>query len=54
MIGSNGWEFKEKDGAGLFFEKDGERLVATTEMWGKITYLLTFKASSKIFRILLS
>ncbi|MEH7255716.1 hypothetical protein V7111_26780 [Neobacillus niacini] len=33
MIGSNGWEFKEKDGAGLFFEKDGKRLIATTQMW---------------------
>lgn len=33
MIGSYGWEFKEKDGAGLFFEKDGRRLIATTQMW---------------------
>ena len=33
MIGSNGWEFKEKDAAGLFFEKDGKRLIATTQMW---------------------
>ncbi|NKE07605.1 hypothetical protein [Mesobacillus selenatarsenatis] len=33
MIASNGWEFKEKDGAGLFFEKDGRRLIATTQMW---------------------
>ena len=33
MIGSNGWEFKEKDGAGLFFEKDGKKLIATTQMW---------------------
>ena len=33
MIGSNGWEFKEKEGAGLFFEKDGRRLIATTQMW---------------------
>ncbi|WKA56580.1 hypothetical protein [Planococcus shixiaomingii] len=35
MIGSNGWEFKEKDGAGLFFEKDGNRLIVTTQMWTK-------------------
>lgn len=35
MIGSNGWEFKEKDGAGLFFEKDGIRLIVTTQMWTK-------------------
>ncbi|MHC0035294.1 hypothetical protein [Pseudoneobacillus sp. C159] len=45
MIGSNGWEFKEKDGAGLFFEKDGERLVATTQMWGK--HYVLVKVQSK-------
>ncbi|PLR70677.1 hypothetical protein [Bacillus sp. UMB0728] len=39
MISSNGWEFKEKDGAGLFFEKDGKRLIATTQMW-KGNYVL--------------
>ncbi|WP_282142588.1 hypothetical protein [Cytobacillus oceanisediminis] len=33
MISSNGWEFKERDGAGLFFEKDGRILIATTQMW---------------------
>ena len=33
MIGAKGWTFKEKDGSGLFFEKDGERLIVTTEMW---------------------
>lgn len=35
MVVSNGWEFKDKDGAGLFFEKDGEELIATTQMWTK-------------------
>lgn len=35
LTGSKGWEFKEKDGAGLFFEKDGERLIVTTQMWTK-------------------
>ena len=35
MICSNGWEFKEKEGSGLFFEKEGERLIATTQMWTK-------------------
>jgi hypothetical protein len=35
MIVSNGWEFKQKDGSGLFFEKDGEKLIATTQMWTK-------------------
>lgn len=33
MIGSKGWKFKEKDGAGLFFEKDEDRLLVTTQMW---------------------
>lgn len=47
MIGSNGWEFKEKDGAGLFFEKDGERLVATTEMWGKHYVLVNVQSKFK-------
>lgn len=35
MVVSEGWEFKEKDGSGLFFEKDGDRLIATTKMWTK-------------------
>lgn len=35
MIAEKGWVFQEKDGAGLFFEKDGERLIVTTEMWSK-------------------
>lgn len=35
MIVSKGWEFKEKDGAGLFFDKDGEKLIVTTQMWTK-------------------
>lgn len=33
LITSNGWEFKEKDGSGLFFERDNERLIVTTQMW---------------------
>lgn len=47
MIGSNGWEFKEKDGAGLFFEKDGERLVATTQKWGKDYVLVKVQSKFK-------
>lgn len=35
MMGSKGWRFKEQDGAGLFFVKDGGKLVVTTEMWTK-------------------
>ncbi|MFC7686457.1 hypothetical protein [Ureibacillus sp. GCM10028918] len=35
LVAAKGWEFKEKDGSGLFFEKNGERLIATTQMWTK-------------------
>ncbi|MBS4207301.1 hypothetical protein [Bacillus sp. FJAT-50079] len=47
MIGSKGWIFKEKEGSGLFFEKDGERLVATTQMWTK-KYVIV-KIQSKFY-----
>lgn len=33
LVTAKGWVFKEKDGAGLFFEKNGETLIATTQMW---------------------
>lgn len=33
LLERNGWEFIEKDGSGLFFTKDDERLIATTQMW---------------------
>ncbi|SER72646.1 hypothetical protein SAMN04487944_1092 [Gracilibacillus ureilyticus] len=32
MVESDGWEFTQKDGSGLFFEKDGQKLIATTQM----------------------
>ncbi|PID25466.1 hypothetical protein [Sporosarcina sp. P7] len=35
MIGSRGWAFKAKEGSGLFFEKEGETLLVTTQMWTK-------------------
>ncbi|WP_391205762.1 hypothetical protein [Psychrobacillus sp. L4] len=47
MISSNGWEFKEKDGAGLFFEKDGESLIATTQMWTKNYVLVKIQSKFK-------
>jgi hypothetical protein len=47
MIRSNGWEFKEKDGSGLFFEKDGERLIATTQMWNKKYVLVKVQSKYK-------
>ncbi|WP_017754016.1 hypothetical protein [Calidifontibacillus oryziterrae] len=47
MIGTKGWEFKGKDGAGLFFEKDGERLVVTTQMWSKKYVLVKVQSKFK-------
>ena len=35
MISTKGWEFKDKMGSGLFFEKDDEQLIVTTQMWTK-------------------
>ncbi|MFT9847746.1 hypothetical protein [Aneurinibacillus sp. REN35] len=29
----NGWSFKQKEGSGLFFEKQGENLIVSTQMW---------------------
>ena len=33
LVSKNGWVFKQKDGAGLFFEKQGNRLIVTTQKW---------------------
>ncbi|MGX2960647.1 hypothetical protein JNUCC23_15435 [Peribacillus sp. JNUCC 23] len=33
MLSQNSWMFKQKDGSGLFFEKQGAQLIATTQMW---------------------
>lgn len=33
LVSKNSWVFKQKDGAGLFFEKQGDKLIATTQMW---------------------
>jgi len=35
MSEAEGWPFAGKDGAGLFFEKDGDRRVATTRIWNR-------------------
>ena len=32
-IHSYGWEFKEKVGSALFFQKEDEELIVTTQMW---------------------
>ena len=33
MMNEKGGSFKEKDGSGLFFEKQGEDLIVTTQKW---------------------
>lgn len=33
MVHAKGWSYQNKMGSGLFFEKDGEKLIITTEMW---------------------
>ncbi|MBT2289246.1 hypothetical protein J7E73_08885 [Paenibacillus albidus] len=33
LVSTKGWVFTQKDGNGLFFEKQGERLVVSTQMW---------------------
>ncbi|MFB2515034.1 hypothetical protein [Lysinibacillus sp. OTC-L20] len=35
IMANEGWAFLEKEGSGLFFEKNGERSIVTTEMWTK-------------------
>ena len=35
MSETEGWTFADKEGAGLFFEKDGERRVATARIWNR-------------------
>ena len=33
MMSQKDWVFQEKDGSGLFFEKQGKRLIVTTQQW---------------------
>lgn len=35
LISSKGWIFKNIDGNSLFFEKDDDELIVSTEMWTK-------------------
>ncbi|OXS72652.1 hypothetical protein B1B04_15245 [Lysinibacillus sp. KCTC 33748] len=44
MLDQNGWVFKEKDGRGLFFERHGENLIVTTQMWTGDYVLVDFPA----------
>jgi hypothetical protein len=33
MINKNGWQFKNQEGSGYFFEKGDKKMIATTQMW---------------------
>ena len=33
LVSQKGWMFKEKEGSGLFFEKEDEKLIVTTQKW---------------------
>lgn len=33
MMRQKDWVFQEKDGSGLFFDKQGKRLIVTTQKW---------------------
>lgn len=38
MLSAQGWVLKQKEGSGLFFEKNDESLIVTTQKWtGKYT-----------------
>ena len=47
MISTKGWEFKDKMGSGLFFEKDDEQLIVTTQMWTKKYVLIQVQKQFK-------
>lgn len=47
MLVSSGWEYKEKDGAGLFFEKGEKKLIATTQMWTENYVLVKIPSNYK-------
>ncbi|WP_210367863.1 hypothetical protein [Bacillus sp. REN3] len=35
LVSSKNWVYKEADGNSLFFDKDGDTLIVSTEMWTK-------------------
>jgi hypothetical protein len=47
MVVSNGWDFKEKYGAGIFFEKEAKKLIVTTQMWTKNYVLVKIPSNFK-------
>lgn len=47
MVSQYGWIFKQKDGNGLFFEKQGENLILSTQMWTSDYVLVKIPATLK-------
>ncbi|MEA0562498.1 hypothetical protein [Lysinibacillus irui] len=47
LMKNEGWVFLEKEGGGLFFEKNEERTIITTEMWTKQYVLIQVPARIK-------
>lgn len=47
LMKNEGWVFLEKEGSGLFFEKNEERTIITTEMWTKQYVLIQVPAPIK-------
>ena len=47
LMENEGWVFLEKEGSGLFFEKNEERTIITTEMWTKQYVLIQVPARIK-------
>ncbi|MEK9197025.1 hypothetical protein [Ureibacillus sp. FSL E2-3493] len=42
-----GWTLTDKDGSGLFFEKQGEKLIVTTQKWTSEYVLVDIPADWK-------
>lgn len=47
MVSQSGWTFTDKDGSGLFFEKQGEKLIVTTQKWTSEYVLVDIRADWK-------
>ena len=45
MIYKKGWSFQEVIGSGLIFEKEGEKLIVTTQMWSSSYVLIQIPAN---------
>lgn len=47
MVSQSGWTFTDKDGSGLFFEKQGKKLIVTTQKWTSEYVLVEIPADWK-------